>query len=92
MEISISDAALRGTQLCVGLRACLKRWFASVTRHAGCPDTPNRAPGVPASAGVRPEPAEAGTPAPEPCGSDLQIRTNWFMIAPACYGWDGVSG
>jgi hypothetical protein len=30
-----------------------------------------RAPGVPASAGVRPEPAEAGTPVLGPCGSDF---------------------
>jgi len=48
------------------LKDCLKRWFASVTRHAGCPDTPDSAPGVPALAGVWPEPAEAGTPAPGP--------------------------
>jgi len=32
---------------------------------------PDSVPGVPASAGVRTEPAEAGTPVLGPCGSDL---------------------
>jgi hypothetical protein len=69
------------------LRACLKRWFASVTRHAGCADTPDSAPGVPASAGVWPEPAEAGTPAAGPYPhdtpfSDSLLRYRSYAITP----------
>jgi len=65
-----SRAPLPQAKTAFHLRDCLKRWCASVTRHAGCPATPDSAPGVPASAGVWPEPADAGTPAPGPSPHD----------------------